>query len=154
MDVIEGHGGIAEGAAPAIDEVFHLVGVGGTVLLDDIGFALIPDDAFDREIGNGGDHGVSFPVEGEIESRGLMKEDSSRTHEKVTKMSKLWKEPDHTDEVKMLLQKPFSISLRSRLIFRNTCFDDPFFVVRLLHISSFRRRSVPFPLRHTRRLDC
>lgn len=58
LDEVKGHGLVPEDSAPSVDEVFHFAGVAQAVLLDDIGFALIPDDSLDREIGDGGDHGV------------------------------------------------------------------------------------------------
>ena len=58
LDVVEGHSWIAEDLAPPFDEVFHFIRVGEAVFLDDVGFALIPNRPFDREVGDGGDHAI------------------------------------------------------------------------------------------------
>jgi len=58
LDVVEGHSWIAEDLAPSFDEVFHFTRVGEAVFLDDVGFALIPNRSFDREVGDGGDHTI------------------------------------------------------------------------------------------------
>lgn len=58
LDIVEGHSWIAEDLAPPFDEVFHFTRVSEAVFLDDVGFALIPNRSFDREVGDGGDHAI------------------------------------------------------------------------------------------------
>ena len=58
LNEVEGHVLVFEGRAPTFDESLHFSGVGEAIILDDVGFALIPNGAPDLEPGDWSNHSV------------------------------------------------------------------------------------------------